>query len=174
MRTSVAIPPRSLEAAAREAYASGVTSFELEPDGWREVRCEHCGGHSTLLDGYVHAASGAAIAAYRSGWTSEHHPRQVLMRLVVGPIGREPRPGDAWLCVGLRAFFDGDRIALAFDEHELAADAEVPPLGHDEVLEHPRVEELWAMADAVWERDARLAPAGHWLLEGVPANLDRA
>jgi len=100
-----------------------------------------------------------------------------------GPAVADPDPCGSsdvdvalgpWLSVGLRAFFDGDRVALTFDEHELAADARVPALSHDEALGHPRVEELWAMADAIWERDARLAPAGHWLLEGVPANLDRA
>ena len=41
-------------------------------------------------------------------------------------------------------------------------------------LAKTQAEELWALADAVWEHDARLAPAGHWLLEGVPASLDGA
>src|SRR4051794_34604406 len=149
-------------------------TYELEPDGWRELRCEHCGGHSTLLDGYVRAASGAMLAAYRGTWTDEHHPRQVLMRIVLGPIGQEPAPAAGWESVGLRAFFDGERVAMTFDDHELLGGTPERRLSHDQALEHPRVEELWAIADAVWEHDPRLAPAGHWLLDGVPANLDRA
>jgi hypothetical protein len=149
-----------------------VTTFELEPDGWREVRCEHCGAPATVLDGYVHEQRAGTVAAYLGGWTATHHPRQVLVRLLLGPFGDAAAPREAWWSVGLRAFYDGDRIAMMFDEHEAFSAPAVRCLSREEALTHPRVEELWALADAVWEHDARLAPAGHWLLEGVPASLD--
>lgn len=149
-----------------------MTAFDVHPDSWQEVRCEHCGAPSTVLDGYVHGQRGDTVAAYLGGWTAGHHPRQVLVRLLLGPFGDDSAPGDAWWSVGLRAFFDGNRVAMMFDEHQAFSAPEVRCLTREEALVHPRVEELWALADAVWEHDPRLAPAGHWLLEGPPASLD--
>ena len=148
--------------------------YDVHPDAWREIRCDHCGAPTTLLDGHLQGPHGDNVAAYLGGWTATHHPREVLVRLVLGPFGEAEAPRDAWWSVGLRAFYDGDRVALMFDEHDAFGAPELRCLSHDEAIEHPRVEELWALADAVWERDARFAPAGHWLLEGVPASLDRA
>ena len=73
-----------------------MTTFELEPDGWREVRCEHCGAPATVLDGYVHEQRAGTVAAYLGGWTATHHPRQVLVRLLLGPFGDAAAPREAW------------------------------------------------------------------------------
>jgi hypothetical protein len=134
----------------------------VEPGERSDTPCACCGDHSHTVWGELLGGDGATLAVYYAGWIENpaDHP-ELWLTLSLGPWGGGASGGDR-ATVPIVAFRDGDAWSFGAHDHGRLPDDETllgRRLTREEVLAHPRIGEIWALADALWLGDPRIAEA---------------
>ncbi len=138
-----------------------MNDFRIEPDGSNDTgACACCGDMSRVVWGYVHDGD-ATIAAYFVHWTLGSVERHgANFDLVIGSWGEEAEASSRVL-VALQfgviesgpSFMVIDSAGRVCDVPELVGRA----LRRDEVIGTPTADLAFAIVDAVWLQDRRIA-----------------
>jgi hypothetical protein len=138
-----------------------MTEFLIEPSGSKDFGpCECCGGRSRTVWGYVHGPSGPA-AAYFVQWTVGEVDRHgAHFDLVVGNWGPDADPADRRsISLQFRRTERGPGFMIIDSTDRPAASSSLAGKGlaRDEVLGTPLAQEAFAIVDAIWLGDTRIA-----------------
>ncbi|MBI4533353.1 MAG: hypothetical protein HY711_05335 [Candidatus Melainabacteria bacterium] len=136
--------------------AEGLT---FEPDGSSEQgNCPDCGNTTMTVWGYVHRA-GAAHAAYYARWTKGHLERGMQLLVSVGSWG-EGTTGKMRCCFGVECRMMSDSPGFMLVDADsmpwLNYDMLGKPLSRTQALDHPSKVDVFAILDALVEKDERI------------------
>jgi len=131
-------------------------SLEVEQAGDSTGHCACCGRTSRTVWGYVHEADGPTLAAYFVRWTDGHiEETGANVDLVLGGWGDgTSRAGRACVSLLHRQMEDGKPSLMIVDakaEPEIAD----KPLKRCEVIGTPLADQVFRLADAIYEQDDR-------------------
>ena len=134
----------------------------LEYDSTNELEfgpCPDCGQKTKRVWGYVHRDD-AAIAAYFVEWTPSHAQRDAIFDLIVGTWGEGAGPEHRKaVSVAYRALQTGpsfmvqDANARKIGSSSLVSEA----LERTDVIGQPIAEKVFAICDAIYVGDPRIA-----------------
>lgn len=133
-------------------------ALDVETSGTSGGHCDCCGTETRRVWGFVSDA-GEVLAAYYVGWTLDRPDHSARFELILGRWGDEAGAGDrAWVVLEHRVV-EGEGAFRVVDaplpddgKAELAAAA----LKRDEVIGTPLAAQVFAIADAIFMKDARL------------------
>jgi hypothetical protein len=136
----------------------------VEPDGETESGpCSCCGTRTKTLWGFIHNGD-ETIAAYFVSWTLGHQKRDgATFEFIIGQWTEESTAEDRQLvALAYRVTAKGAGFividAKKRDDDELVSKA----LTRDDVIGTPLADEVFALADAVYLNDPRLAALRQW------------
>lgn len=125
-------------------------TIEIAADGV-PATCRCCGEQSTTGHGLVYR-NGEAYAAYKAAWAAGH--RRKAVSLVIGLADWDgDGPGDGRAGFGVTAYALGDTLGyrVADSEETPWEDTDIPKgmLARTEALSHPRLKDVFAVAEHV-------------------------
>lgn len=132
--------------------------LEVEPTQVVEDNCECCRAPRTVVTGFVHVAAGDTLAAYIASLypAGPAHDEEVWIDVILGTWGTE----DASDHVTLGAHCKVGQGCMLVEAAQAALEDE-PIYGRRltrmEGLTYPRVDEFWAVVDAILTADPTVA-----------------
>jgi hypothetical protein len=151
-----------LRQASNRKLDAAKSAFSIEESGSNDHGpCECCGNNSRTVWGFVHQG-GRTVAAYFVQWTlTRIQDHGANFDLVVGEWGDETSPTDRQVvAVELRIIDGGPQFMVIDAADRQAAMSEnlaASSLRRDQVIGTPLAAEVFAMLDAIWLGDSRLA-----------------
>jgi hypothetical protein len=137
--------------------------FVVEPDGEnRSEPCPCCGNRTHTVWGYIHQ-NDATLAVYYVRWTPGHLDRGASVELLIGDWGEESKATDrqaVLLRYGVTAKGAGFMVVDA--EAPASDDLVGKALKRKEVVGTPLAEQAFALADAIWLKEKRIAEIRMW------------
>lgn len=134
-------------------------TLTIEPDGSREFGpCECCGHMSRRVWGYLHGELGTR-AAYFVSWTPGRLEHDPSFELIVGRWGDGAAAADRVRVALTCRYVDGQPQFMVVDAAGRGAERKLASrdLARAEVIGTPLASEVFAMVDAIWLGDARVA-----------------
>ncbi|HJU69777.1 MAG TPA: hypothetical protein VJ650_16165 [Gemmatimonadaceae bacterium] len=136
--------------------------LKVEPTGAKEHACGCCGSVSRTVWGLVHGEA-ATLAAYFVSWVPGNQAHDASFDLVVGRWGDDTSARDRQaVSLAYRAsagsFMVVDAATRPVNNPQVAATA----LLRDEVVGHPIGEQVFAITDAIFEKEERIEEIRRW------------
>jgi hypothetical protein len=133
--------------------------FTVTPWSNSSSTCACCGRRTNTVWGDV-SAQGAALAVYYVQWTAEAPEHDVNIDLVIGAWGEGTAPTDRFLASLLyRPSSEGGSFMVTDGRSRLPTKQDLCSRAMDraEVIGTPLAHEVFALLDALWLSDPRLA-----------------
>jgi len=138
-------------------------TLTVQPTGAKERGpCSCCGDVSRTVWGFVHAGA-ATLAAYFVSWVPGKREHDASFDLVVGQWGEGTSPADRQAVSlayrpSVRSFMVIDAAARPVNNPTVAGSA----LRRDEVVHGPLAKQVFAITDAIFEKEERIEEIRRW------------
>ncbi len=134
--------------------------MEIEPDGSRDYGpCECCGNMSRTVWGFVHTPK-RTLAAYYVSWTLGRLDHGAHLDLVLGKWDEGSNAQDRFVVsLAFRMMPEGPSFMVIDAAGRPAADGAIAALAlaRDQVIATSTASEVFAIVDAIYLKDRRLA-----------------
>ena len=136
----------------------------VEPANGEDGVCDCCGTTTRRVGGFV-SCRGKAVAAYFVGWTLDKPDHGAAFDLIVGAWGETTGPSDrSAVFLGYRVVDGSGAFMVVARPGSPVAMSELSGsvLGREQVIGTPLAHQVFAVADAVFMKDPRVAPLREW------------
>jgi hypothetical protein len=140
------------------------SSLTVEPTGEKvHGPCDCCGNTTRTVWGFVHRESGATLASYFVTWTVGSPRHDAFIDLIIGRWGDGTSATDrSAVSLAYRAS-EGSCMVIDAAKRPVAASSLIGrSLAAPQVVDQPIAILAYAVVDAIWLREARIAEVLGW------------